>query len=36
MKLMTIIVWGVDDENSRSYELKKKNQVWSFQQSGVK
>ena len=35
MKMITIIVWGVDDENSRSYELKK-NQVWSFQQSGVK
>ena len=27
MKMMTIIVWGVDDENSRSYELKKKSGV---------
>ena len=24
MKMMTIIVWGLYDENSRSYELKKK------------
>merc|ERR1712030_110574 len=27
MKMMTIIVWGLYDENSRSYEFSKKNQI---------
>merc|ERR1712030_108177 len=27
MKMMTIIVWGLYDENSQSYEFSKKNQI---------